>query len=210
MTASIAALTGLVAGLIHALSGPDHLAAVAPLAADRRGRSWFIGMEWGFGHSLGLFTLCMLALLFRESIDIDSITLYSEKLVGVLLVAVGLWGFGRTMGKTERSSGWAEYNKETPPGFALGIGAIHGCAGGAHFLAIALALSLPGAFPAFAYVLFFGLGAMLAMTGFTALIGAYARAASTRDGFSFSDRYRWMLRASSFAAISVGLIWLTL
>ncbi len=31
-----AALAGLTAGFFHVLAGPDHLAAVAPLAAERR------------------------------------------------------------------------------------------------------------------------------------------------------------------------------
>ena len=32
--------TGLAAGVTHVLSGPDHLAAVAPLSMTRQGRSW--------------------------------------------------------------------------------------------------------------------------------------------------------------------------
>jgi len=51
MRAMLAAtLAGLAAGLIHVLSGPDHLAAVAPLAGGR-GRAWRAGFLWGLGHS---------------------------------------------------------------------------------------------------------------------------------------------------------------
>ena len=42
---------GIVAGLIHVFSGPDHLAAIAPLAMKRQGRAWITGLRWGGGHA---------------------------------------------------------------------------------------------------------------------------------------------------------------
>ena len=44
----IVALTGIVAGIVHVLTGPDHLAAVAPLAVRRPKRAWLPGVRWGF------------------------------------------------------------------------------------------------------------------------------------------------------------------
>ena len=45
-------ITGaLVSGLVHVLSGPDHLAAVAPLATASRERGWLAGWTWGIGHA---------------------------------------------------------------------------------------------------------------------------------------------------------------
>jgi NAD(P)-dependent dehydrogenase (short-subunit alcohol dehydrogenase family) len=49
----LTALSGVVAGVFHVLSGPDHLAAVAPLAASDRGRSVRAGWTWGAGHASG-------------------------------------------------------------------------------------------------------------------------------------------------------------
>src|SRR6185369_5509306 len=45
----LTALSGVLAGVFHVLSGPDHLAAVAPLAASGRGRSMRAGWTWGVG-----------------------------------------------------------------------------------------------------------------------------------------------------------------
>ncbi len=48
------ALSGFFAGIAHVASGPDHLAAVAPLAIGKR-RSLSaaaIGASWGLGHRL--------------------------------------------------------------------------------------------------------------------------------------------------------------
>jgi hypothetical protein len=36
----VAALAGTLAGFVHVLSGPDHLAALAPLASDGDRRPW--------------------------------------------------------------------------------------------------------------------------------------------------------------------------
>ena len=33
-------LAGLMAGFVHVLSGPDHLAAIAPYAVDGKSRAW--------------------------------------------------------------------------------------------------------------------------------------------------------------------------
>ncbi len=51
------AFAGLVAGFVHVLSGPDHLAAIAPYAVDSRSRAWRTGVRWGLGHTAGV--LCV-------------------------------------------------------------------------------------------------------------------------------------------------------
>jgi hypothetical protein len=53
----IAVSAGLVAGFIHVLAGPDHLAAVAPLTFNNWRRALAIGFRWGIGHSSGVLFL---------------------------------------------------------------------------------------------------------------------------------------------------------
>ncbi len=91
----IAVFTGLLAGGGHVLAGPDHVAAVAPLAIDSRRRTWRTGLYWGLGHSGGVWLLAGLALLLREGLPIESLSTWSERLVGFVLVAIGLWGLRR-------------------------------------------------------------------------------------------------------------------
>jgi hydrogenase/urease accessory protein HupE len=38
---------GFLAGFLHVLSGPDHLAAIAPYSVDGRVRAWRTGVRWG-------------------------------------------------------------------------------------------------------------------------------------------------------------------
>lgn len=88
---------GASAGLIHVLSGPDHLAAIAPLASDGRKRFWATGALWGLGHSSGVFVVGLAALAFRSWLPIDTLSSWSERIVGVVLIAIGLWGLRRAL-----------------------------------------------------------------------------------------------------------------
>ena len=55
-----ALLAGFAAGLLHVFSGPDHLAAVAPLASNRARGQWLTGLQWGIGHTMGVLLIAML------------------------------------------------------------------------------------------------------------------------------------------------------
>lgn len=47
--------TGVVMGIVHVLTGPDHLSAIATLSANVGNfRSFWYGVRWGIGHSIGL------------------------------------------------------------------------------------------------------------------------------------------------------------
>src|SRR5512136_1769586 len=93
-------LMGLAAGLIHVLSGPDHLAAVAPLALNARERHWQPGLNWGMGHTAGVLLVGLLALLLREVLPIEALSSWGERLVGVVLIGIGVWGARRAAGLT--------------------------------------------------------------------------------------------------------------
>lgn len=95
----IAALAGLLAGAVHVLSGPDHLAAIAPLAGAGRRCGWHSGFRWGLGHAAGVTAVGVLALLLRESLPIDLLSTWSERLVGVVLIGIGLWGLRAALGR---------------------------------------------------------------------------------------------------------------
>jgi len=87
----VVVLAGLLAGGVHVVSGPDHLAAVAPYAVRRRWRHWVPGALWGAGHVLGVSVIAVLAWAIREMLPLEAITAHSEMLVGVVLIAIGLW-----------------------------------------------------------------------------------------------------------------------
>jgi hypothetical protein len=63
-----------VAGSVHVLSGPDHLAAVAPLAVRQPRAASRLGLVWGLGHVLGLGVVVALALTFRATLPLESLS----------------------------------------------------------------------------------------------------------------------------------------
>lgn len=88
-------LTGFIASVAHVVTGPDHLAAVTPLAIDSRKKSWLIGFSWGLGHTLGMLLIGLLFILFKEFLPVEAISKHSETLIGILLIGIGLWALLR-------------------------------------------------------------------------------------------------------------------
>src|ERR1700743_3884849 len=88
---------GIIAGLIHVFSGPDHLAAIAPLAMKRQRGAWLTGLRWGMGHASGVAFVGILSLILRGILPIDLISNWSDRLVGVLLIGIGLWTLRKAM-----------------------------------------------------------------------------------------------------------------
>ena len=84
-------LCGISAGLIHVYSGPDHLAAIAPLVIKQRRGAWLTGLRWGVGHSSGVAAVGILSLILRDWLPMDLISSWSDRLVGVFLIALGVW-----------------------------------------------------------------------------------------------------------------------
>ncbi len=217
-----AILTGLLAGLLHVITGPDHMAAVAPIAANARRRAWTAGLMWGIGHSGGTWTLAAIAIAFRDAINIDQVSAWSERLVGVVLIAVGVWAFKRAL-RTHIHAHIHEHDGQshvhmhahahphTPDAHshhshshsALGIGTLHGLAGTSHLLGILPALALPTRTDAITYVIAFGLGSIVAMTAFASLFALLS--ADTPKG---RRRNQAIMIASGFFAILLGAFWI--
>ena len=80
MSPLLLAFAGLSAGGLHVLAGPDHLAAVAPLAADSSRRRWLAGMLWGIGHTGGVVLVAAVAFVARGWLDIGAVSSWSCQL----------------------------------------------------------------------------------------------------------------------------------
>ena len=92
-------LTGFIASMAHVATGPDHLAAVTPLAIDSRKKSWLIGFSWGLGHTLGMLLIGAVFVLFRNFIPVEAISRHSDTIVGFMLVAIGAWSLVQLFGR---------------------------------------------------------------------------------------------------------------
>ncbi|UCG88166.1 MAG: nickel transporter [Gemmatimonadota bacterium] len=232
MTQFAPIMAGLIAGAAHVVTGADHMAAVAPLAIEQRRRPWLAGLFWGLGHSGGVWVLAVLALLAREALPLDTISSWSERLVGVVLIAVGIWGLHRVLRLRVHThshthidaSGTTRTHQHThvhaaPPHGAhdhdtdhaavshslIGIGALHGLAGTAHLLGVLPALAMPSRVSAVAYVISFGIGSIVGMATFTGALGMLVKG----TGRFGRTGVRLLLALSSTVAIVVGIVWMS-
>jgi ABC-type nickel/cobalt efflux system permease component RcnA len=216
-------LTGIIAGVIHVWTGPDHLTAIAPLAVRQPRRSWIPGVRWGFGHSAGVAVVGLLSLWLRGLIPVEWLSSWGERLVGVMLLGIGLWALRQAFQNKLHAHAHehdGEHHvhlhthhhghvpeKSTPHRHshaAFGIGTLHGLAGSSHFLGVLPALALPTTWQAVTYLLAFGVGTVLAMALFSWGIGKLATHLADRGPIF----YRRMMTASGLAAMGMGIFWL--
>jgi sulfite exporter TauE/SafE len=212
-------ITGALAGFFHVLSGPDHLAAVAPMAVAGRQRGWISGWTWGFGHASGVVVVAVLAVLLRDVMPpIDAISAWSERIVGAALIAVGLWALRRSARlrpgahahgavshrhlHVQSGPAWLRRLGHAHASFCLGV--LHGVAGSSHFFGVLPALALPSLTASLMYIGAFGAGTVLAMTAFAAVVGT----ASLRLPVGALPQ-RAMMIAAAVLAITVGTVWMT-
>lgn len=216
-------LTGILAGIIHVWTGPDHLTAVAPLAVRRPRRAWVPGVRWGLGHSAGVAMVGLLSLLLRDLIPVEWLSSWGERLVGVMLFGIGLWALHHAF-KNKIHAHEHEHDGERHVHFhahhhghapekaaphrhthaAFGIGTLHGLAGSSHFLGVLPALALPTTAQAVTYIAAFGVGTILAMAAFSWGMGRLALRLTDR-GVNF---YRHLMTGCGVAALAVGVFWL--
>jgi hypothetical protein len=199
-------LSGLFAGFVHVLSGPDHLAAIAPYAVDAKARAWRTGVRWGFGHSAGVLGVGLLALLLRDALSIDLVSAWGERFVGVVLIAIGAWGlqaaFTNRVSLRNHADRELHKHKHEHPAFA--VGTVHGLAGSSHLLGVVPALALPSKTAAAAYLIVFGVGSIAAMGIFSSVIGWIA----LRPGANGAKTQSALLAVFSAVAIVIGSTWL--
>jgi high-affinity nickel permease len=214
LEALLAAGVGLLWGARHAFE-PDHLAAVATLAADRRGAGapWTLGALWGLGHSLALLALAG-ALTVLELTMPPSLTRSLELLVAAMLLVLGgralfqAWAQGQGGAvATHRHAGLLHAHAAPPEHVHLSrwtlsarplwVGLLHGLAGSGALTALVLA-ELHSAAARLVYIALFGVGSTAGMALMSSLLGA----SLARLGTS-----RWLLGAAGSGSMVLGVLW---
>ncbi len=181
-------LLGLLLGMQHAMEA-DHLAAVASMMADSRGRRSIIrhGVVWGLGHMATLSVFAGVVLLSRQAVS-PALAEGLEIAVGVMLIGLGSnalyrlvrerihihvhrHGDGQAHIHAHSHAGESRphrqlpHDHDHPPGFPLRsllVGMMQGLAGSAVLVVLA-ATALESPLEGLGYVLLFGLGSVLGM-----------------------------------------------
>jgi High-affinity nickel-transport protein len=184
---------GFLLGMQHALEA-DHIAAVSSIAARRTDIRDIVkhGLTWGLGHTLTLFVFAGAAILLGQAIP-EHLARPLETAVGIMLVGLGahvLWRLWRDRvhfhqhghGDGTRHIHVHSHVNETIPhrnsahshrhGFrwrTLIVGLMHGMAGSAALLVLAISQVASATYGMF-YVLLFGIGSMLGMGALSVVI----------------------------------------
>jgi len=225
-------LTGILMSSVHVVTGPDHLAAVTPLAIENRRKAWHIGFFWGLGHVVGMLLIGMLYLALKEVIHVEKISGYSEYLVGIVLIGIGIWAIIKSVKHFHSHHVHPHYHDKPIPQVhihrhehddefvhfhehqktskqnsitALLIGTLHGFAGISHFLLILPTLALPSMRDSIIYLSGFAIGTIITMVTYALFLGIVTR--RTAD-FPRSKAFRNLRIVAGSLAITVGIWWL--
>jgi hypothetical protein len=215
---------GFLIGMQHALEA-DHLAAVSTMAAGARGSKRGLalrGAVWGLGHTITLFAICTAVILMGLTLT-DRMAAALEFGVGVMLVLLGLDVVRRMRNSrvhfhvhehgdsrahihahSHRDATTAHvsdpHDHRHPRGFplrALFIGLMHGAAGSAGLLALAVAATRD-AWSAVGYVAVFGIGSILGMAALT-FAAAWPLGAAERHA-------KWLYNGLSIGAAGLAVV----
>lgn len=228
-------VTGFLASMAHVVTGPDHLAAVTPLAIDSRKKSWKIGLGWGIGHTCGMLLIGLLFIGFKEMIPVEFISRKSDFIIGLLLIGIGCWAIARIFihhshghlshphvhtrpftyahihAHTHQSTEQPEHNHEHDRKIrqntvtAFLVGIIHGFAGVSHLVAMLPSLALPALSDTVQYLGAFACGTIITMVSFSVIVGIVV-VKSAKDDHPVI--IRWFTYCGGILAIGIGFLWL--
>ncbi len=230
-TLHLAIWTGLIAGVAHTFLGADHVAALMPLSVNRKFKAAWLGVRWGVGHSVGVIIVAVILLATREAVtpDLTPVEEWGERLVGMMLILLGLWGIRGAMRHklhvhVHEHDGQEHAHMHThvegahDPAdttvrhshihkhAALGAGALHGLAGMAHLLGVIPALAAPTLMIAFSYLGGFALGSIASMALFAGGFGAVTAKLGSRS----PALLKGSMYVASAACVLIGVAWIVL
>ncbi|KAF5947020.1 hypothetical protein HYC85_017248 [Camellia sinensis] len=211
------AWTGFFAGCLHTLSGPDHLAALAPLSIGRsRIESAAVGALWGCGHDAGQVIFGLLFLILKDRLHIEVLRTWGTRVVGFTLLVIGAMGIreasevptpcvalenGECDVSVYESLENPTIGKKKKIGFAtFATGIVHGLQPDALMMVLP-ALALPSRLAGAAFLGMFLVGTVIAMGSYTVFIGSCSQALKERVP-RITEKLTW---ASSLVAIALGL-----
>lgn len=174
---------GFVLGLKHALDA-DHVVALTTFVSQTRSlkKSSLIGITWGLGHTLTLFLVGLAILVFKLTIP-EKVALSFEFLVGIVLIVLGAnvvrkaWQDKIHIHEHTYEADDTHIHLHTHSQSPLhnhthasfGVGMIHGLAGSAALVLLALT-TVQSVFQGIVFILIFGAGSILGMFLTTTII----------------------------------------
>jgi len=214
---------GLLGGALHAIAGPDHLAALLPRCCGQRWwRAARVGALWGTGHGISATILGLVAFGLKNRFTsmqgvaglLHGASSAMEVAIGASLIVIGLLGMKEarewkeemeTVVPISLSAAAVEQGvKSSQKSAVIFNGFLHGFSwDGAPSLAPALAVATWRG--SISFLLAYGLGTTIAMTIATTFIGeSTLRAGEILDRPDIPQKLSMI---SSVLAMGVGVAW---
>ncbi|MEN0052095.1 MAG: hypothetical protein AAGC65_00430 [Mucilaginibacter sp.] len=222
----------LVAGILHSFE-PDHMTAVSVLASEqavkRKRLSWsvvFRASQWALGHSVTLLIFGVIALIFKESLQlyVKNISAWAEMAVGPIMIILGLqairsnYKINAMISDNKKieahnhllSDGMHLHGKTgeeialNPLTRSFWVGMLHGLAGTGGALTTALVISATTIGGSIMVLVIESVGIVLAM-------GVYSYVLiSTMSRFLEKNLviFKWMNGIAGLASIAIGCLWI--
>ena len=202
---------GFTLGLVHATDA-DHVVAISTILSENKSlkKTSVLGAFWGLGHTITLLFAGLVVLLLAVSIP-QSLALFFEFMVGLVLIALGLSVIRKTLGRSKHIHSHLHDDKmhthfhdhsktrnheHEHKSFIVGM--FHGLAGSSALMLLTLS-SIDSILEGFAFILIFGLGSILGMLIIGTLIGLPFALTSIRSG-------KWNIRIRLIAgSLSIAL-----
>lgn len=86
-------VTGITLGILHVVTGLDHMSALAALSAGNSScGAMTLGIRWGLGHSIGLILVAIIFISLKGDLDLRRIGRFCDILLGIFMITIGLFG----------------------------------------------------------------------------------------------------------------------
>lgn len=216
-------LLGLALGFKHATE-PDHVVAISTISSgtEKLSKAARIGTVWGIGHTATLLVLGMVLLALKLELS-AGFMMTSEALVGVMIILLGTYNVVKFRTKKVHAHVHQHQDSRSPhlhfhdhskqkthvhshqePSYLKAglIGVVHGIAGSG-LMVILIMDTTETLMQAMTYILAFGGGTIIGMTGFSMLISAPFLFLNSR-GFNLKKRGHM---AINFGSILFGMFY---
>lgn len=208
--------TALFLGSLHALEA-DHMAAVTSFAVRKPGvrDAMRFGIRWSAGHGGAIVVLGGMLLLLGVNVP-DSASHLLERLVGVVMIGLGVWTVRGARALHAHPHSHADgtvhghlhshaVHRSHEHGHAVtAVGLLHGLAGSGSAVALIPVVGFDSPVNGILYLLVFALGTVGAM----ALYGMLAGMIVGRTAHSSVRLARLLVRATGSFTILIGFVWL--
>ena len=207
---------GFLLGLKHALEA-DHVVAVSTIISQTKNfkKSLILGASWGIGHTITLFFLGLLILVFKVNIP-EKFSLSFELFVGIILIWLGIEILYKQLIKKEHKHLHKHNNishvhehthkksfKHNHHHKSILLGLVHGLAGSGALMLLVIA-SINSIMQGLMFILIFGFGSIVGMFFISGLIAT---------PFIFTSKVKGLERIIQIVAgclsILIGIILIT-